>query len=299
MVIDEPADLSGYQKRRFAAAGLSCELFVSRGGREPVLLLHELPAITPQVAHLAGVIAGAGYRVYMPSLLGRPGAVPNLLDQAASALQACVRRDILALQKGDHTRGAVAGLRVIAETASQECGGAKVGVIGLCLTGGFALATAVNGVVAGAVAAEPSLPLKSPGDIDLSPTDQAALAQRVARGQLRAMLLRFQGDTISPCARVRRYGEALGDGLTSRCLPDSAADPAYKGSVRRHCVLTNELVEGPGSPTQAVRDELLAFLSWRLRDGPVPAPAAGVPHCLATGCAAARAGGPQGRGAAT
>ncbi|MBI1199756.1 MAG: dienelactone hydrolase [Phenylobacterium sp.] len=295
MDAEGPANLSGYERRAFKAAGLSCPLFVSRAGREPVIVLHELPSITPQVAHLAEVLGRAGFRIYMPSFLGRPGAVPNLLDQAASLAQACVRSEILALKKGDHTRRAVAGLRVMAAQASAEAGGAKVGVLGLCLTGGFALATALEPTVAAAVASEPSLPLKSPADIDLSPADQATLKARIREGDLRAILLRFQDDAISPCERLRRYGDVLEGGVASRCLPKSAANPAYRGRVRYHCVLTNELIEEAGSDTVAVRNEVISFFDWRLRGGPAPAPTHDLPDCLLHGCVRRLPGGPKAR----
>lgn len=294
MVIDQPASLAAYERRRFEATGLSCEVFISASGREPVILLHELPSITPQVAYLGQVLNDAGFRVYMPSLLGRPGAVPNAFDEAASLSMACVRGSILALQKGDHTRGVVAGLRALAQQAQTETG-CSVGIVGLCLTGGFALATAVDAGVAAAVACEPSLPFNAPGDIDLSPDDQATLADRVRQGGLLAMLLRFQGDELSPCARLRRYGDILSESLVSRCVPDSAADPDYGGQTRHHSVVTNHLVEGPGSLTQAVRDEMVAFLGWRLRGGPAPAPTAGVPDCLTLGCRRALPAGPVAR----
>jgi dienelactone hydrolase len=298
MVINEPADFSHYDREHFKGPDLECELFVSKTGKHPVLLLHEIPAITPEVAHLGATLNGAGYKVYMPSLLGDPGAVPSAFEIAGSVLVACVRSNIAALQQGDHTRGAVQGLKALARRASADCGGKPVGVIGLCLTGGFAIATAVEPVVTAAVASEPSLPFAAPSHVDLSDDDQKIVAARGKDGSLRTMVLRFETDSISPCPRVRRYGDLLGDAVVSRCLTDADADKAFRGGRNPHSVLTNSLVEDLDHPersaTQRVLNEVLGFLDWRLRDGKPPAPATDVRDCLIRGCA--RKGGPVARG---
>lgn len=295
MIIDQNDDLHGFERRGFNEAGLHCPVFVSDTGQAPILLLHELPALTPEVAHLGRVLVAAGFRVYMPSLLGRPGQVPTAMDKANSGAQVCIRSEFNALGRGDHTRPIVAGLRRLAAQASDEANGASVGVLGLCLTGGFALAVALEAPVAAAVAAEPSLPLLAPNNVDLSPADQTALASRLRAGEVRAMVLRFQGDDLSPCGKLRRYGEGLGETLVSRCLDDEAADPRRTGKPRHHCVLTNHLVEAPGEQTLAVRDEVVAFFDWRLRNGPAPVATHGLPDCLATGCARRLGNGPRPR----
>lgn len=284
MVIDEDDDLSGFETRALGAEGMRFDYLESVTGVEPVILMHELPSITPQVMYFARVIAAAGFRVYLPSFLGRPGRVPNLGDQAMSAGAACVRSEFAALARGDKTRKAVRWVRALAREAAGGRPG-TVGVIGLCLTGGFALAAAVDPVVGAAMACEPSLPLKQEAGIDLSPADQAALRARLEAEAVGALVYRFEGDTLSPCARLRRYGQVLGPGLRSRCLPDSAADPAYRSGYDHHSVMTNHLVEGPDSLTRAARDELVAVLVWRLRGGPRPESWAAATDCLRSGCA--------------
>jgi dienelactone hydrolase len=293
MVIDEDDDLSGFDKKTLRGEDLTFDYLVSRSGAEPVLLLHELPSITPQVMHLARVIAAAGFKVYLPSFLGRPGKVPNVFDQGWSATQACVRAEFGALVKNEETRKAVSWIRALARTASGGRPG-SVGVIGLCLTGGFALAAAVDPSVGAAVSCEPSLPLKKDDRVDLSPADQAFVKGRLDRDELAAVVYRFQGDALSPCPRLRRFGEVLGERLKSRCIPDDEADHAYKSRYDHHSVMTNHLVEGPDSMTQAARDEMVAVLEWRLRGAPRPASWENASDCLRSGCAMGT-GGPAAR----
>lgn len=291
MVIDEDDDLSGFDRKSLQAEGLGFDYLESRDGVEPVILMHELPSVTPQVLYFARVIVAAGFRVYLPSFLGRPGRAPNAGDQLWSATQACVRSEFGALIGGEQTRRAVGWVRALARKASEGRAG-SVGVIGLCLTGGFALAAAVDAVVGAAMACEPSLPLNNDHRIDLSTDDQAALRVRLDKDAVAAVAYRFEGDVLSPCPRLRRFGETLGPGLRSRCLPDDEADPAYRSRYNHHSVMTNHLVEGPDSATQAARDELVAVLAWRLRGGPRPASWETARDCLRTGCVRG-AGGPR------
>jgi dienelactone hydrolase len=292
MVIDEDDDLSGFQRKALEFDGLGFDYFVSETGVEPVVLLHELPSVTPQVLHFARVIVRAGFKVYVPSFLGRPGKVPSALDQAWSATQACVRAEFGALVTKEETRRAVGWVKALARSAADGKP-SSVGVIGLCLTGGFALAAAVDLTVGAAIACEPSLPLRKDDRIDMSPSDQLAVSDRLARGELGAMVYRFQGDVLSPCPRLRRYGETLGVTLKSRCIPDESADPAYRSRYDRHSVMTNHLVEGPESFTEDARDELIAVLEWKLRGGPKPASWELASDCLRSGCARGSVGGPQ------
>ena len=291
MVIDEDDDLHGFDKKNLQADGMRFDYLVSQTGLEPVILMHELPSITPQVMYFARVITGAGFKVYLPSFLGRPGKVPNLIDQGWAVTQACVRSEFGALVSGDQTRRAVKWVRALAQTASGGRPG-SVGVIGLCLTGGFALAAAVDPAVGAAMACEPSLPVKHDSHIDLSPENQRALRARLDQDAVGALVYRFEGDVLSPCPRLRRYGETLGPRLRSRCIPDTAADPEFKSRYDHHSVMTNHLLEGPGSLTQAARDELIAVLQWRLRGGPKPASWEVAADCLKSGCVRG-AGGPR------
>lgn len=299
MIIDKDDDLHGFQRTTRPGPGWT-EVLVSESGQEPVILLHELPSITPEVMHLARVILGAGFKVYLPSFMGKPGRVPSTGDQVEAFRQICVNNQIGALRGGEHTRPAVGGLRILAREVSQENGGAPVGVIGLCLTGGFALATATEPAVRASVACEPSLPISPvPGlerdGIDISRDDQQLLAVRMAGGDLAAMLYRFKGDKLAPCRRLGLCADAFGAGFASRCLNNDEADPARKGFPHHHCVATNHLVEAPGSATLAARDEILAFFRWRLRGAAPPEKPAKLQDCLQTGCARGDKRGPRPR----
>ena len=71
--------------------------------------------------------------------------------------RACVSAEFRAFGAGKSSPVAV-WLRALAALAHRECGGLGVGALGMCFTGGFALAMMVDDSVAAPVLAQPSLP---------------------------------------------------------------------------------------------------------------------------------------------
>jgi hypothetical protein len=130
-----------FQAFDFTHARRTHEVF--RGGSGPaVLVLHEIPGLHPGVIDFSRRLIAAGYTVYLPSLFGRPAAPATGREIARSLVQVCVAREFTKLV--DRTSLVTGWLRALAASAYCECGGPGVGVIGMCFTGGFALATALE-----------------------------------------------------------------------------------------------------------------------------------------------------------
>lgn len=156
-----------------------------KGSGPGVVVIHEIPGITPQVIGFAEELVAAGFTVVLPHLFGRveepmgPGPVARALKQI------CVSREFTKLATGETTP--VAGwLRGLARELHAELGGPGVGALGMCFTGGFALAMMVDDSVAAPVLCQPSVPFaigrKRGADLNLSPADLAAVKQRAAAG---------------------------------------------------------------------------------------------------------------------
>lgn len=97
--------------------------------------------------------------VYLPSLFGEPGRpITSLYHIKSTAEVICVRREFT-LWRRNRSSPIVDWLRALARRAHEECGGPGVGALGMCLTGGFALATMTEPKVIAPVLAEPSLPV--------------------------------------------------------------------------------------------------------------------------------------------
>jgi dienelactone hydrolase len=250
--------------------GVSKKVYVAGGG-PAVIVMTEMPGISPEVARFSRWVRDAGFRVYMPSLFGRDGAVPGAEEGAAIFQRTCMSAEFRGLganQSSPVTRW----LRALAKLAHDECGGLGVGAIGMCFTGNFALTMMLEPAMLAPVLSQPSLPLNEPGGLNIAPEELAAVKQRLDRDNLTVLAYRFEGDKVCMAQRFAAYAQALGDRFDGRVLPDSAANmdtaPFFRKHVPfPHSVVTAHLIDEAGQPTIAARDEILAFFKRRLMVG--------------------------------
>ena len=257
--------------------GLTRRVF-RRGSGPAIILIHELPNLTLAVVSLAESFIEAGFTVYLPSLVGEPGLRPNFFQSLGNTYSVCVSQEFRQGISHDGDAPIVHWLQSLARKVDPA---GPVGMMGLCFSGGFALAAASDPVVAGAVACEPSLPLFSPHDLGVALETIDAIKVR----QVPVRVYRFEGDTVSPCERMVGLAKAFGEVAKGGCLPDSAANPAYTHKPHHHSVVTNHLIEAPGEPTLFVRNEIIAFFKWRLSGGPQPTGThQSLRDCFSLGC---------------
>ncbi len=258
--------------RDFSSRELTLEQLTKRvhvGGRGPaVIVMPEMPGISPEVVRFARWVREAGFTVYLPSLFGRDGAVASAAEGVEVFRRTCISAEFRALAEGGE-RPIARWLRALARQAHLECGGVGVGAIGMCFTGNFALSMVLEPAVLAPVVAQPSLPLESPGGVDMSPDELRRVKARLERDDLSVLAYRFEGDAHCRAERFETYACALGPRFVARVLPDSAANPApppfFREVVRTpHSVLTAHLIDAVGQPTIQARDEVLAFLRHRL-----------------------------------
>ncbi|HSU01939.1 MAG TPA: dienelactone hydrolase family protein [Nocardioides sp.] len=221
-----------------------------RGSGPGVVVVHEIPGITPEVAAFGQELVDAGYTVVMPSLFGTDGAPMTATSTAKALGRVCVSREFTTLRTGETTP--VAGwLRSLARGLHEELGGPGVGALGMCFTGGFALAMMVDDSVTAPVLCQPSAPFAvTPSrsrDVNLSPGDLAVVKGRCAAGQ-QVLGLRFRSDP----AVGRRF-----DTLTTE-LGDAFVRVELEG--RGHSTVT-------AHRQQAAVDAVLDFLATHLRPG--------------------------------
>lgn len=242
---------------------------VYAGGSGPaVVLMPEMPGISPDVLRLARWVRDAGFTVYVPSLFGIDGAYPTVEGGQEVVRRACVSAEFRAFAGGG-TSPVAAWLRGLARQAHAECGGPGVGAIGLCFTGNFALTMAIEPAVIAPVVNHPSLPLDDPAGLEMSEEDARAIQDRVARDGLKVLAYRFDDDRWCTGQRFAAYRALLGDAFDGRVLPGDSAHtnppPFFRDVVDSpHSVVTAHLVDEDGHPTLKARDEILAFLTERL-----------------------------------
>jgi dienelactone hydrolase len=238
------------------------------GSGPAVIVMTEMPGISPHVARFSRWVRDAGFTVYMPSLFGRDGALPDVEEGTATLRRACVSAEFRAFA-ADESSPVTSWLRSLARLAHEQCGGPGVGAIGMCFTGNFALTMMLEPSMLAPVLSQPSLPLDDPAGLEIGADELAAVRQRLEREDLTVLAYRFKGDRVCRAQRFAAYSQALGDRFVARELPDSAANPAPPPFFEHvvacpHSVVTAHLIDEAGQPTIAARDEILAFFAERL-----------------------------------
>ena len=219
-----------------------------RKGTGPgVVLIHELPGMTPEVIAFADEVVGAGHTVVMPHLFGEPAAPVSVGRFLKVLPQVCVSREFTKLALNETTP--VAGwLRSLARELHAELGGPGVGALGMCFTGGFALAMMVDDAVTAPVVCQPSAPFaigkRRGADLNLSPADLEVVKRRAAGG-CAVLGLRYRNDAATG-TRFDTLHRELGDNFI-----------AVEFEGKGHSVLTEHR-------QQEAVDRVLAFFSERL-----------------------------------
>jgi len=148
--------LDAFRETRFEFDG--AERIVHRGGSGPgIVVMHEIPGITPQVAAFADRLVDEGFHVALPELFGTRGRPISAGYAVGQIARACVSREFRVLAS-DASSPITRWLRALCREVHAECGGPGVGALGMCLTGNFALALMVDPIVTAPVLSQPSLP---------------------------------------------------------------------------------------------------------------------------------------------
>jgi dienelactone hydrolase len=262
----EPSSvLAGWASEPFTDADITHTLY-TRGSGPGVVLLPEIPGMTPEVLGLADHLVDAGFTVTVISLVGVPGRPLSPGYVARSFATLCVSREFAAFAKRAD-RPVAEYVRAVARLVHDRVGGPGVGVIGMCFSGGFALASAAEPAVLAPVASQPGLPLpltqSRRTDLGISEREREVISERVRSEGLCLMGLRFSQDTISPTDRFRSLRAAFGDGWLPVSISSRPGNPAGIAATE-HSVLTSKNVDTPGHPTNEARAEVTAFLQERL-----------------------------------
>jgi hypothetical protein len=233
MTVDSNAEvLAGWARSTFTAAGYTRDVY-RRGTGPGVVIVHEVPGITPKVTQFANEVVDAGFTVVMPSLVGTPGREVRGGYMASSMAKVCISKEFtnMALNR---TSPIIGFLRALARHLHDEVGGPGVGAIGMCFSGGFALGMMVDDIMVAPVLSQPSMPFvmnKARGaDLNLSPDDALVVAQRASEG-CQVLGLRFTGDKLVG-DRFASLSALLGDAFIAVELPSA--------NSRDHSVLTEQ-----------------------------------------------------------
>jgi dienelactone hydrolase len=228
-------DLSSY------TAGARTFPTYRRGSGPGVIVIHEIPGITPKVQAFAEEVVDAGFTVVMPSLMGTPGEPQGLGSILKVLPKVCISSEFNTWAR-NKTSPVTEWLRALAKDLHAELGGPGVGALGMCFSGGFALAMMVDGDVAAPVPFPVTPGLR--GDLNLSPADLSSVKEQAAAG-CQVLGLRYKGDPAVG-TRFETLRRELGDAFL-----------AVELEGRRHSVVTEDR-------DQASVDRVLAFFQEKL-----------------------------------
>ncbi|MEO1125727.1 MAG: dienelactone hydrolase family protein, partial [Cyanobacteria bacterium J06639_16] len=202
----------------FISFNFGCEGFPPRqvfkkGTGPAVVLMHELPGMIPGCVDLARRIAAAGFTVYLPLFFGEPDTPFSVLRTLGFVGQLCLSQEFYCFAKRQSSP-ITQWLRALCRKAHEDSGGPGVGVIGMCLTGGFVLSLMADESVIAPVASQPSLPIGITLDhkqaLGLSNTELDQAKARADSG-VPLLALRFSEDGTSPIERMEGLRAAFGD----------------------------------------------------------------------------------------
>ena len=257
--------LQDFAASAFTHAGRTRTVF-RKGSGPAVIVISEIPGITPLVADFARRVADLGLSAVLPHLFGEPGKEPTNAYGVRSMVHACVSREFMTWATGK-TSPAIDWCRALARSEHERCGGPGVGAVGMCLTGGFALGMMVDDAVVAPVLSQPSLPFGMTGaqkrDLGISAVDLGIVKQRVEDDGVCVLGLRFSGDRLAPAERFDRLRQELGDGFIGVTIDSSKGNP-HGIRPAAHSVLTEDLVDEPGHPTRDALDRVLGHFRERL-----------------------------------
>ncbi len=224
----------------------------SRGDGPPVVLIQELPGIGCETLRLADKLIQAGFSIVLPHLFGpleKTSTGGNLLRVM------CMRREF-ALFSANKSSPIVDWLRALCANikASREAKG--VGVIGMCLTGNFAITLVGDDSVLAAVSAQPAMPFHKQAALHMSADEVDQARQGLDRNG--PMLgFRFEGDKLSTAAKFACIHDAFNNDDSERVrlctLPGNG-----------HSVFTLDFVDEQGHPTHEALGEVIQYFTDKL-----------------------------------
>lgn len=239
-----------------------------------VLLMPEIAGFSPGLILFAERLIDARFRVFVPWLFGPLGKRAPLRN----GMRLCVSREFAHLRAGVSSP-ITTWLRALTAHVSGHSGGTRVGAIGMCLTGAFAIPLILDPHVVAAVAAQPAVPL-SPlftmfgigserrlSRLNVSEGEIAGARTRLEAGQARLLAVRCRSDRICPRAKIERLRREFPVGLEIREYAEATERNCL--GERPHATFTREYRIAPNASadhySRRAFADLVAFLDRHLR----------------------------------
>lgn len=256
----KPFPITDYEKSDFTATTrhgdpVTHKIYRRGDSRKIVLLMQELPGITDETLLLADRLVERGFRVVMPHLLG-PMGKSQMIRNSARLL--CMRKEFHLLANGKSSP-IVDWLAALCRKLKEEYNVPGIAVIGMCLTGDFAISLMANDAVLAAYASQPSMPLLGGRKVPFSPEEVEAIKSRLST-QGPMLAARFSQDFI---CTARKF-EALDKAFNNDGKELIQLDTINRAGRMKHSVLTLHYKDDATHPTRKKLEEVVEYFEERL-----------------------------------
>ena len=249
--------LAGYQSRSFTAPtvdghSITHDVYRKGEGDRVVVIIQELPGIGPETLSLADRFVDEGFSVVLPHLFGPLGKI-SMLGNMVRVF--CMRKEFRLFER-NASSPIVDWLKALCQNLRTEHDVGAIGVIGMCLTGNFAISLMADDNVLAGVASQPSMPLNRASSLHMSPQDVDTVKQRLdEHGPM--MALRFEGDKLCTREKFDAIERAFNDDGTQRV---NCVELKGKG----HSVLTLDLFKR-GTEAQDKLNDVVVYFKDKLQ----------------------------------
>jgi dienelactone hydrolase len=245
-------DKESFQAKTTTGVDITHDVY-SRGEGPAVIIIQELPGIGQETLALADKFVVKGYKVFLPHLfgpIGKTSGLPNFIRVL------CMKKEFAIFEK-NKASPIVDWLKSLCQYIRKEENVEGVGVIGMCLTGNFAISLMADDSVLAGVASQPALPLRGGNLLHMSEQEISETKIRLQEvGPMKAY--RFEVDGMSPPEKFEAIDKTFNSG-SSPCVELNTLPG--KG----HSVLTLHFVDEEGHPTRKALDEIMDYFHSKLR----------------------------------
>ncbi len=256
----------GFTEFSFQHAGIEKTVFRLGATDQPsVLLMLELPGMTRHTIEFAKRLNARGFTVYLPLMFGKPDSA---FEPMKNILRCCISKEFHML--ASHKPSLISDwLRALCGRIREDNGGAKIGAIGMCFTGGFVLSLMVDEHVIAPVMAQPGHAtgfsfMPGRASMGLPEAHVSAAVERAKRDGIDVLGVRFTKDTMCPPDRFTMLESLLGEHFIRIDIDSSIGNP-HGIKPYDHAAYTIAYVDEENHPTRQAFERLVTFLTERLR----------------------------------
>ena len=252
-----PTQISAYEKSAFTANTKKDHIIThdvySRGTGKILVLIQELPGIGQETLALADRFVDNGYKVILPHLfgpIGKTSVTGNLFRVF------CMRKEFSIFSKNEASP-IVDWLKDLCAKMKADHQVNGVAVIGMCLTGNFAISLMAEESVLAGFASQPSLPIRTQNALHISDQDVETIKTKLDKvGPMHCG--RFEGDKFCAAQKFDLINRKFNtDGVERIKLHELPG----KG----HAILTLDFVDEEGHPTRKALKAVMDYFDKQLR----------------------------------